>query len=251
MCKRLMMTPLQSTTMGCRDIKLNRKNKKSERGSITLEAAIFLTLFILFYVAMMDLIQIAKAQVILQYSINETAKKVSAYSYVLTKAGITRKRVETSGKAVEVDKVIDQIEHIGTSLTNGDLEGAINEADAVAGKLESTDVEELTDDLLSWFKTKVTDKVDDIVLEEMVQSEVKKQIDMMSAKGADRFLRDLGIDEGLEGLSFEGSSWANASESVGGLPVLTVKVTYTINFHLGYLELQPRTYTLCAKTAIW
>lgn len=249
MCRQLTKIPLQSTTMECRDIKPQRKHKKSERGSITLEAAVFLTLFILFYVAMMDLIQIAKAQVLLQYSINEAAKKISVYSYVLTKAGITGKHQETSKQAVPIQNVFTSLTKLGDVLPVGDVSDVVGAVGGVADAIQDIDTGELPDDIVSWIKAAAFGKFDEIALGEVVKSEVKRQIDMMSTKGADRFLQDLGIDDGLEGLGFEGSSWA--SEEVDGLPVLTVKVTYTIDFHLGYLELQPRTYTLCAKTAVW
>ena len=249
MCRQLTKIPLQSTTMECRDIKPQRKHKKSERGSITLEAAVFLTLFILFYVAMMDLIQIAKAQVLLQYSINEAAKKISVYSYVLTKAGITGKHQETSAKAVDIQGVFNSLTKLGNVLTDGNASDVVDAAGSAADAIQNIDTEELPDDIVSWIKAAAFDKFDDIALGAVVKSEVKRQIDMMSTKGADRFLQDLGIDDGLEGLKFKGSSWA--SEKVDGLYVLTVKVTYEIDFHLGYLELQSRTYTLCAKTAVW
>ena len=66
---------------------------REEKGSITLEASIFLVLFIVFYMMMMGLIQIVRAQVILQYAANETAREISQYSYVLTKTGIGEKGV--------------------------------------------------------------------------------------------------------------------------------------------------------------
>ena len=40
---------------------------KKEKGSITLEAAIFLSMFLIAYLAFMDLVQVARAQMILQY----------------------------------------------------------------------------------------------------------------------------------------------------------------------------------------
>lgn len=250
MCRRLTTIPLRSATMACRDI----KQKKSERGSITLEAAIFLTLFILFYVAMMDLIQIAKAQVILQYSINEAAKEISAYSYVLTKAGITGKRLETAGKAAEftgmVKDAITAVQEVGTALTGGDLGGAFSAANEAEEKISKINVEEIPENMLSMIKTLAADGVSDFAIQEMVKSEVRKQIGMMSGKDADQFLRELGIEGGMAGLDFGESAWAN--ESVGdGIPVLEVAVVYTIHFDLGYLELEPREFKLCAKTAIW
>ena len=78
---------------------------------------------------------------------------------------------------------------------------------------------------------------------------MQEQIKNMSAKSADEYLRDLGIDGGMEGLDFSGSRWANASS--GGLPELEVSIAYTIDFHLGILELKPRKFKVCAKTALW
>ena len=62
------------------EYRATREKRKGEMGGITLEASIFLVIFIVFYLAMMDLIQIARAQVILQYAANETAREISQYS---------------------------------------------------------------------------------------------------------------------------------------------------------------------------
>lgn len=250
MCRKSTTIPLRSATMACRDI----KQKKSEQGSITLEAAIFLTLFILFYVAMMDLIQIARAQVILQYSINEAAKEISAYNYMLTKAGITDKRVGTAENAAEftgtVSDVFQAVETVGNTLANGDITGTFDAAGELKENITKINMEEMPEDIVSLFKTLVADGISDLAIQGIVKSEVKKQIGMMSAKEPDRFLRELGIEGGMDGLDFSESAWAD--ESAGsGIPVLEVAVKYTIHFDLGYLELEPKEYKLCAKTALW
>lgn len=56
---------------------------------MTVEATIMLTLFFCFYMAFMSLINMVKVQSLLQYSVDQTAKEISAYSYVLTKSGVT------------------------------------------------------------------------------------------------------------------------------------------------------------------
>ena len=78
---------------------------------------------------------------------------------------------------------------------------------------------------------------------------VKAQIENMSTKGADKYLKDLGIDGGMDGLDFSNSNWAGAAS--GGIPELQVSVAYTINFHLGIIELGPRKFRVCAKTGLW
>lgn len=232
----------------------DRRNR--EQGSITLEASIFLVLFIVFYMAMMGLIQIARAQVILQYAANETAREISQYSYVLTKTGIVDKRVSTSSQAAaftaNATQLLDDIEKVGNTLSTGEglgeLPGTIEQAGQHAESLLG-DTDALMDNIFSLIKTKGTDMLSSLVIEELVKGVVKEQIEGMSAKGADTYLQDLGIDGGIEGMDFSGSRWANASS--GGLPELEVSIIYTIDFHLGIIELEPRTFKVCAKTALW
>lgn len=246
-----MRKPLQLNTTEYRDI----KKKKCCRGSITMEAAIFLTLFILFYMAMMDLIQIAKAQVLLQYSINEVAKEVSVYSYVLTKTGITGKRLNTSEQANEfvgkTTAVVDAIGKVSSTLSSGDAVGTFSAVENAGTAVQdfAGEVDELPENILSLLKTAGADMASDFAIEEVAKAEVRKQIEMMSGKDPDRFLQDLGIVGGFNGLDFSDSKWANEKE--GEIPVLEIAVTYTIDYNLGYLELEPRQYKLVAKTGIW
>lgn len=89
----------------------------------------------------------------------------------------------------------------------------------------------------------------DAVIEAIVRATVEEQIENMSSKGADEYLIDLGIDSGMDGLDFSSSSWANAAN--GGMPELEVSIAYVIDFHIGIIELEPRRFKVCAKTALW
>lgn len=248
MSRKLMMKHSKLNTMASRDT-------DRSRGSITLEAAIFLTLFILFYVALMDLIQIAKAQVILQHSINQVAKEVSAYSYVLTKAGIVGKRLETSKRADEfkgkTGEMVDAIGNVVDTLSGGNVIEAIGAAETAGDKVGEfvDEVDELPKNLLAMLKQAGSDIASNFIIQEIVEAELRKQIKMASGKDPDRFLRNLGIQGGFAGLDFSQSNWCGTES--GGMPELEVVVIYTIDFNLGYLELQPRTFKLCAKTALW
>lgn len=221
-----------------------------------MEASIFLVLFIVFYMMMMGLIQIVRAQVILQYAANETAREISQYSYVLTKTGIVEKRVSTSSQAAaftaNASQLMNDIEKVGNTLSTGEgleeLPGNIEQAGQHAENLLG-DPDALMNNIFSLIKTKGADLLSNMVIEGIVESVVQEQIKNMSSKGADEYLRDLGIDGGMEGLDFSGSRWANASS--GGLPELEVSIAYTIDFHLGILELEPRKFKVCAKTALW
>lgn len=235
------------------EFKATKKKRKNEKGVITLEASIFLAIFIVFYLAMMDFIQIARAQVVLQYAANEAAREISQYSYVLTKTGIVEKRVSTSAQAAafraKAGNLMDDIERLGNVLSSGgDLVGTVQQTGSHAQDLFG-DPDELMDNIFSLVKTKGADILSNLVIEAMVKDIVRDQIRNMSAKSVDEYLKGLGIEGGMGGLDFSRSKWANAAS--GGMPELEVSIIYTIDFHLGIFELEPRTYKVCAKTALW
>lgn len=235
------------------EFRVIKNESKTEKGSITLEASIFLVIFIVFNLAMMDLIQIARAQVVMQYAANEAAREISQYSYVLTKLGIVDKRVATSTQAAaftsDAASLLDDIEAVGDVLSSGgNVVGAVQQAGQHAQDFFG-DPDALMDNIFSLIKTWGADTLSNMAIEAIVKGIVEEQIENMSAKGADEYLKDLGIDGGMGGLDFSSSRWANAAG--GGMPELEVAVIYTIDFHLGIFELEPRTFKVCAKTALW
>lgn len=233
-----------------------KHKRDGEKGSITLEASIFLVLFIVFYMAMMGLIRIARAQVILQYAANETAREISQYSYVLTKTGIVEKRNSTASRAAafqgKISNLMTDIEKVGQILSTGEELGELPETIQQTGQHAQSvfgDPDALMEDMFSVVKTKGADMLSDFVIEQLVENVVKEQVENMSSKSADAYLKDLGIEDGMDGLDFSGSEWANKASA--GMPELEVSIAYTIDFHLGIIELEPRTFRVCAKTALW
>ena len=51
--------------------------KETQRGSLTVEATFVLTIFIMGYMCMMSLVQIVRAQTILQYVVDQAALDIS------------------------------------------------------------------------------------------------------------------------------------------------------------------------------
>lgn len=61
--------------------------KKRQKGSITVEATLFLPILSGF-VSIYSLISFTRAQLIVQYAADQAAKEVAQYSYILEKIGI-------------------------------------------------------------------------------------------------------------------------------------------------------------------
>ena len=101
--------------------RINKENGRvTENGSITVEAALILTMFIMAYMCMMSLVQIVRAQTIMQYVVDQAALDISRSTYLLTKAGVTDQIHETSkkGKKFEGDtaEVVGKVNQLYKSL---------------------------------------------------------------------------------------------------------------------------------------
>lgn len=83
--------------------------KKNERGYVTVEASIVLTIFIFAFLAMMSVIGLIRAQIIVQVGINQSAKELSQYSYILAKTGMIQKNNEVNAKAEKYYEKSDEV----------------------------------------------------------------------------------------------------------------------------------------------
>ena len=55
---------------------------RKENGSITVEAALFIPMFLFTFMCIFSLISCVRAQVLIQYSVDQAAKEVAEYSYI-------------------------------------------------------------------------------------------------------------------------------------------------------------------------
>lgn len=97
--------------------------KKNERGYVTVEASIVLTIFIFAFLAMMSVIGLIRAQIIVQVGINQSAKELSQYSYILAKTGMIQKNNEVNAKAEKYyeksDEVVGNLMNFVQSVQSG------------------------------------------------------------------------------------------------------------------------------------
>lgn len=254
-----MMKHLRFPTWGYRGTKTEKNKKKCSAGSITLEATIFLTMFILFYVVMLDLIQIVRAQAVLQYAVNSAAKEISVYSYVLTKGGITDKRAGTSetanafkGKAQELASGLKDVGDILSGNSEGNLIEAVGGLQETGEGLVdeySEDPKKLVNDGLAVVKQWAANEISAAAIESFVKPRVEANVEAMSNKTADEYLKSLGIVGGTADLDYSRSKWAENKS--GNLIELEVVVVYSVEIDLGWIKLPERSYKVCAKTALW
>lgn len=225
-----------------------------EKGSATVEATLFLTMFILFYIALMDIAQMAKLQSVLQYACVEAAKEISQGSYILTKTKIADRMAGTTGKKEEFigegKKVADAFNDFSAQVLNGNPD-----VDSLSVTLENAEEYFFnSDNLINGIVAIVRNEGASFVKQQCVgaitKGLVKKQIKYMSpSDDPDTYLRKYGIEEGTGGLDFTGTEWIGGDTD--DTQEIKIVCNYTVHYNVGFLDLGERKFKVCARTAVW
>lgn len=243
--------------------------KKNEKGAITLEASLILTMFIMGFMCMMSLVQIVRTQTILQYAVDQAALDLSRNSYILTKSGIASEIYGTSKNAQKFEgdtaEVIGNIKKLysdlGTATTSTsqtvipNAKNVMNSYNQAAGSVEAyteeyfSDNDEIWDTLVEWGVSKGEAMVTTAAVSALAKAEVKKQLKTMGQMDADSYLKKLGVKDGMDGLSFEGSQWMQANKQ--GKPGVRIQMSYNMEFNWYYFLIKDLRYKVTAYTALW
>lgn len=231
---------------------------QKEKGAITVEATIFLMLFIVFFVSMLNLVDMVRAQIVIQNAVTQTAKELSQFSYILTKTGI----VEASNANYErvkevrsdVDSVANDITEISGAITDistsGNIAGSvqtITEAyNSMSGVAENYDSpEKLLAAALAVGMNRIETAIKPVVIGNVTKSRLKTHL-ASNGSDPDERLKRLGIENGLDGLDFSGSKWFDE-----GKKDIYIVCTYRIKLKYMFLEMYTPELKVCAATRIW
>lgn len=208
----------------------NRNNGK-DKGSLTVEALLFLIPFMCAFFTLINAARFVQTEMLIHHAITQTAKQISTYSYVLTKAGIAEKMQNSNRKSREftssVEGAMDSIENLG----------------AVLGEPS-----ELVDGVFSLIKSQGSQTVLTAVVGELSENSIENSIALIS-DDPDEYLRSLGVVDGLSGLNFSLSQWNTAEDGKMNIDII---VTYEMEnamfpqFNFGRYE-----FCQCASTLTW
>ncbi len=202
-----------------------------ERGSLTVEAILFLLPFMMAFCTLINAARFVQAEMLIHHAITQTAKQISAYGYVLTKAEISSRMQETNRKSAEFQVTVDK----AVSSIDGFTE-AVGDMDALA------------DGVFSRVKNLGEQEVMAQVAGMLSKNNIKSSISLVS-DDPDEYLEHIGIIGGLSGLNFSDSEMIS---NTGGKADIKIVVTYTMknilfpDFKFGQYE-----FCQCAYTLMW
>ncbi len=95
---------------------MSNHRKRNEDGTISIDAVISITIFMLSILAIMMFSLIAQTQSMIQFALGQTAKEISGYYYMLDKIGLTQITSGKTQEAEDVDAVISNVFDFSTDI---------------------------------------------------------------------------------------------------------------------------------------
>lgn len=89
--------------------------EKKERGALTVEAITVLMIFLFGMLALLNITNMVRTQVVIQNSLNQTAKEISQYSYILYRLGYLDYLAPMTANEESFQETIDKYTHPGSA----------------------------------------------------------------------------------------------------------------------------------------
>jgi hypothetical protein len=238
------------------------KKTKKEKGSVTVETALFLVIFIGFYLAILAFGRLAYAEIIMQQALDATAMQISQYSYVLTKMGAVNAINQTSANASQMRGDIDTITQGVTdiygafsSVTDGDITeedvntvlSAVNSGKTAYNVASDyfKDPKGLLTGLLAVGKEGLEEEGLRLLVGWIAKGQIESYLESITSN-PDTYLKKLGVVDGLDGISYDDCSLvANQTQDV------VVTVEFYVENPVSIFGIQKRKVRLSASTRVW
>lgn len=238
-----------------------KNGEKCEKGSLTVEAILFLIPFMCAFLTLINAARFVQSEMLVHHAITQTAKQISAYSYILTKTNITTHMQSTNKKSEKfisdtteavnsVTEFMGALGSLGEGNLVSDVDNVINTAktanDTVTAYLSNP--KEIMYGALAVVKSKGEGAVMTWAVSAISRGYLNKTI-LKVSDDPDGYLKDIGVVGGMEGLDFSKSKWISNSEGKGNIDIV---VTYKLknllfpNFDFGEYE-----FCQCASTLVW
>lgn len=221
---------------------------KNEKGSLTVEACISLTIFLMVFVTILYIMRIVFAYGIMQHALNQSAKEFSTYSYYYAVSGLAdingQIQSSTAGGVASFNENVSNIvnvydsfntlggniKEVGADVSTGDLSGAMSSIQSASG--DYSDFKNSLGEAAGTIKSIANDPVAAIksvgsvflnggneaaktfLCGEISRSLMAKYISNEGYDTANTRLKNLRIVGGLDGIDFSASKfWTSGSQN--------------------------------------
>ena len=235
------------------------EKKDTCRGSLTVEVLLFLIPFMMAFLTIINAGRFVQTEMLIHHAITQTAKQISAYGYVLTKAEITDTMINTNKKSKEfktnATDTIKSVNNFSNSVsdftTSGDLQSVIDSGNAAYTQLSDffSDPDAIASGVMAMVKSDVRGAAMTHVAGELSRASIKNSLSKVT-DDVDTYLTNLGVVGGLSGLDFSQTKWISVGEGKRG--DVRIVVTYTMkNLIFPQFDFGEYEFRQCATTLMW
>lgn len=192
--------------------------KGNQRGSLTIEASISYSIFLMVIVTILYIMRIVYLYGLVQHAVGQTAKELSMYSYLYQVSGINDLRGEiadaTADRSQTFNKDIGEVVKFYEEFSSGDTTARYN---------GTTDPRELLKNIGAAMLGEAGKEVNQQLFEAVARSLIESYIGADSkGNGADERLRALRVAGGLGGLNLSSSSFFEDGKTIDLIVCYTI-----------------------------
>lgn len=239
---------------------------KKDSGAIAIESVLGMFIFMVVILSIMFISLLVRIQSTMQYAISQTAKEISTYYYVVDKLGLAVGFSSDPDSVSKINTVIDntidfaaeaddvmsiniedgiQISDL-QNLTESDLPGKAQALYNSSVDLSSDLQGQLKGSLMMIVKSMLSEGMSNYVAPFICKTVVPKYVSGDYAS-TDEMLKNMGIEEGVNGLDFSKSTFLKDGRTI---QIVVVYKLNTKNMTFGYLDMDLY-FKQVATTAAW
>lgn len=238
--------------------------KRRNKGSVSVEAALFLSLFLMAFLTLINFARMTRAEVVIQHALNGSAMQISQYGYLLSKTGIIDSMGSAADKADrtknKIRQVVGTVSDLAGAVENVRQDGitqasvdqlisSIGNAEGAVGIAEGyfQNPKGILTGLAAIVSSGVLDKASQFIISRIAKEQVNEYL-LQYTDDPDSYLEGMGVVGGLDGLDFKKTELVVA----GGAKDLQITVTFTYkNNMFKDLDFGEKTMILNASTRLW
>lgn len=218
--------------------------RNKQAGMITVEMCTILFLFTFGMLAILCLISMIQTQVFVQNAVNQTAKEISQYSYLLYRTGYVEMVQKQNKSAAELQNQYNQLKENPNDTINQLLEALYHGTTTIKGESEK-----IFDGFLGMGYSAIFNKTSNIALGTLTKNVLR---DYCSKFGKGDILSNMGVQGGIGDTIDDGVKiQVEYCTDIGDPNKLKITADYIYIINYPFLDMLRIPCRACASTAIW